>query len=200
MRFAWILAALAAVTAPPDLRVTVTPSSPDTGTMHYSERMTLSIGDAKPLVIERELTPIPGPHFPTSNNRFLLLGWSSTGAGMESLHAMILRNDKQQVVMDQELIVTTDRPSAVLLVRRSANGIRVGVPEPSREFVHNAEDWSLSMKCGTLDLEQMRALKFEVVRAEKNDVIYAPPFHQAPAPKRVAWINLECGGTSRRFQ
>lgn len=196
--FAAILAASHAIAAPapPDLHVTAIGPDGHTGTMHYVERPQIAIGDAAPLVIRDEITPIPGPHFRLPDGRFVLLGWSSTGAGMESLHAMLLRVRDRQVVRDQELIMTSDRPSAVLLIRRDEDGIRIGIPEPSHQFIHSGDEWSLSAgeNCKPLDLSQIYKLTYVNVRPKAHDFVYAPPFMATPSPRRVTWIDITKNG------
>jgi hypothetical protein len=188
----WGGRAIAAPAPPPELRVTAVIPDGQTGTMHYAERLQIAIGDAGPLTIHDELTPIPGPHYRLPDGRFVLLGWSSTGAGMESLHAMLLRVRDRQVVRDQELIVTSDRPSAVLLIRREEDGIRIGIPEPSHQFIHSGDEWSLSAgeHCEPLDLSQIYKLTYVNVRPKAHDFVYAPPFMATPPPRRVTWIEI----------
>ena len=115
---------------------------------------------------------------------------------MESLHAMLLRVRDHKVVRDQELIMTSDRPSAVLLIRREEDGIRIGIPEPSHQFIHGGDEWSLSAgdHCEALDLPQIYKLTYVNVRPKAHDVVYAPPFMATPPPRRVTWIDITKNG------
>ena len=172
------------------LRVDMVPRDETTGTTHHAEKLTLSIGDATPLVLENE-PPLPGPSFQLADGRFLLLGWSSYGAGMQSIHAFVFGVRNGEVVLDRELVVTTDRVNAGVVVR----GARIGIPEPPRDFVHNAEDWAVSHghACPVFDLAGMRELDYEPFVKRKGDVFYKPPKQDAPFPAQVSWVDVVDG-------
>lgn len=76
--------------APADLKVTATFLDEPTGTMHYASTVTVAFGDASSLILEGEMLSTPGPHFQLSASRFLLLGWTSPGSGMEAMHALLI--------------------------------------------------------------------------------------------------------------
>jgi hypothetical protein len=193
-RLPLILAVLliACRSAEPPAFLSVNVELPDetTGTWHYAEKLTIAIGGAKPLVLEGASTPLPGSQFRLGGDRFLLLGWSSTGAGMQSLHALVVGVRNGAVVVDQQLELLTDRVSAGLLVRSEKNRVRIGVPEPPRDFVHHPDDWLLRVRDEELDLDAVRALRYESVEARETDQLYAPPRGGKAMPGRVAWIEV----------
>ena len=186
-----ILALLIAVrAAASDLTVTADLPEEPTGTMHYALRVTVAVGDATPLVLEGPTLPIPGPHFRLRDSRFLLLGWSSGGAGMQTMHALLISVRRGAVVLDDEMTVTTDRSSAGLLVRAGPRSARIGLPQPPADYPFNPEEWFLNLGKQSLDLQHMRELKFATVQSQKGDLFFngfSPP---AAMPKRVAWIDV----------
>ncbi len=68
--------------------------------------------------------------------------------------------------------MTSDRPSAVLLIRREEDGIRIGIPEPSHQSIHSGDEWWLSAgdHCEPLDLPQIYRLAYVDVRPKAHDV------------------------------
>lgn len=186
---------------PPDLDVRVVHPAEATGTMHFAERITLRVGSARPLVLDENwpgLLPIPGPHLPLAGGRFVLLGWSSTGAGMQTLHALSVAVRDGAVTLTGHLTLTTDRPSSTWVVRRTPAGVlRVGIAEPEA-IVHDPDGWSLrtgAAEGGSFGLEDLRDLAFEDVTPEPGDLVYAPPFQRRPHPGRVAWAEVAGAGT-----
>jgi len=190
-----LMALFAGAAAPSDLKVTAKYPEKPTGTMHYAEAITLAVGDAKPLVLDGEMLPIPGPHLRLADSRFLLLGWSSPGSGMQSMHVLLIAVRDAAVVVDGQMVVMTDRPSAGLLVRVTPRSARIGLPQPPSDFVHDEEEWFLNLGGGrSLNLEQMRKLVFARVHPRKDDLFYNEPVSAAPMPKRVAWIDVTPNG------
>ena len=166
------------------------------GTMHYAESLTLSIGSARPLRLTDSLLPIPGPSFALPGSRFLLLGWSSTGSGMQSIHAFLLGVRKGAVKRLAVVRLHTDRMDSALLVRRDAHGsLALGLPEPPSRFLHNEDEWYLAVSGRQqLGLDALRDLAFEEVTCRPDDRVYSPPFERAPCPARVSWITVTADG------
>jgi hypothetical protein len=183
--------------APPDLRVEARLPQESTGTMHFADKLTLRIGTAKPLVL-KNLVPIPGPHLRLGESTFLLLGWSSGGAGMQTLHALSLAVRGRAVTFVEQMTLDTDRTSSMLVVRSGEGGpARLGVPEPPAGLAYEASEWALRTvpdDDARLDLDGILGLSFEVVTGQPGDVCYSPPFDKRPLPKRVAWISVSPSG------
>ena len=189
-----VLAATGISSVEPDLTVEARYPREPTGTMHYALALTFSIPGARPLHLESDCClPIPGPHFRIAATRFVLLGWSSGGSGMQSLHVLSLGIRNGAVALNQELVLTTDRMNAGLLVRpNGTGGIAIGLLRPPADFVHNPEDWSLGLGDESeepLGLEQLRGLPFKPVARMPGDVFYNPPLGLCPFPEYVAWIS-----------
>jgi hypothetical protein len=181
---------------PPPLKVSATYPQESTGTMHYAERVEISLGSLKPLVFEGGEdfgVTIPGPWYRLDDDSFVLLGWSSGGSGMQSLHAMLIEVRGKALVAGEELELLTDRPSAGLVVRHAGPGnLELGVVEPG-EFLHDEEIWSYAVGDRILDADGIRKLRYEEYHARENDKVYAPPFGKLPKG-RIAWITVTAGG------
>ncbi len=186
--------------APADLEVRAKFPDEPTGTMHYAEAITLAIGNATPLVLEgRPMLPIPGPHFRLANSRFLLLGWSSIGSGMQTMHVLLISVRHSDVVLDRELTVMTDRGSAGLLIRLGKHSARIGFPQPPSDFVHDEDEWFLNLGTGeSLDLQHMRRLLFARVNHQKGDLFYNGSTSPPSMLTRVAWIDVTANGFALR--
>ena len=112
---------------------------------------------------------------------------------MQNVHAMLIGVRRGEVILDDELIATTDRASAGLLVRIAPRAV-IGFPEPPKDFVHDGDEWLLIAGMAKIHLAQMRALKFETVRPLPGDVFFNGFQPPPPAPRRVAWIAIAARG------
>src|SRR5947207_4995147 len=173
----------------------------DTGTTHFVEMLTLSITSARPLRVPGSFLPIPGPSFQLPDARFILLGWSSPGSGMQSMHALLVGVRAGSVTLFDQLIYFTDRPNAAFLVRIEPDGsVLIGIPEPS-DFRHYEDEWSLQYGLRgrhRLLIDSIRKLSFERVASRSNDIFYAPPTNAAPRTARVAWVHVTNTGFAMR--
>src|SRR6476620_9272731 len=94
-----------------------------TGTTHYADELRLSAGASAALVLKTDpgggkLIPVPGPQYPVDDTHVLLLGWSSHGGGMQTIHALLLRVENDTVTLQRELMLTMARNASALIVRR----------------------------------------------------------------------------------
>jgi hypothetical protein len=194
-----VLTAATGQTAKPALTVQATYPEGRTGTMHFAETLTLSIGESRPLRVHapRFYLPIPGPSFRLPDGRFVLLGWSSTGSGMETMHALLVGEHAGAVTLFDHLIYDTDRNHAALLVRTEPDGsVLIGVPEPL-DRLHDEEEWSLEYgiaRTHQMRISAIRKLSFQAVTSRSNDVFYAPPTNGTPRTARVAWVHVRKTG------
>ncbi len=186
--------------AAPILKVeTVWPEG--TGTSHYVDELRLSMGASAPLVLRIQpggkLIPLPGPQYPIDDSHVLLLGWSSYGGGMQTIHALLVHLADGNVTLQRELMLTTARTASVLIVRRNGpNEIRLGVGEPAAR-PHDETDWLLAFgpdRDQRLDIAQIRKLAFAAALRREADALYAPPFQNARFPARVAWLSVSANG------
>lgn len=199
-----ITLAAVAQTVKPALTVQATYPEGSTGTMHYAETLTLSIAGSRPLhvpgsdISRGSYLPIPGPSFRLPDGRFILLGWSSSGSGMQTMHVLLIGDRGGAVTLLDHLAYQTDRFHAALLVRTRPDGsVVIGVPEPSPGFLHDEDEWTFQY--GVLRTHQMRIgairkLSFEPVTSQSSDVFYAPPTNGTPRTARVAWVHVTKSG------
>jgi hypothetical protein len=154
---------------PLDVRVE---AQDDTGTMHYADRLVIrGPGSPAPLVLRTELepgvlVPLVTRQVPLDPENTVLLGWSSTGGGMQTEHALLVRARPGAVpaVVD-ELALTTDRAAPPLVVDAAAGrGVRIGVVDSFGGELHEPSDWKLHLADHTLDLAALRGLPFDKAR------------------------------------
>jgi hypothetical protein len=158
----------------------------ETGQYHYVDELRLSVGSSAPAVLRTslegdDLAPIPGPQYPLGDNHVLLLGWSSTGGGAETLHAMVFEIAPAGVQLRRHLTMTRDRWSSLLVVRRVAPAeVLLGFLEPPGGPARSEEDdYSLVLgpdRGDRLSWPRVRKLAYAVSEPLDNDYYYAPPF------------------------
>lgn len=113
------------------LSVSSTFSGEETGTMHYAERVALRVGSGTQLVLLTDveagtLAPIV-EHAHDIGGAFLVMGWSSTGAGMQTNSALIVdaRGCASPRLVSRLDVLSSRARAGVLL---GADGASVGVP------------------------------------------------------------------------
>ena len=173
-----------------------------TGTMHFSEELRLTVGDSAGLTLRTsvatgKLIPIPGPQYRVDASHVLLLGWSSYGGGMQTVHAMLVEVENGSVKLHRELALTAERGFASLIVRRNgANEILLGIGEPSSRMF-DEHDWLLVLGPAAeerLDIARIRKLPFVGDEKRADDVFYALPSGNTPFPRRIAWFSVSASG------
>jgi hypothetical protein len=172
-----------------------------TGTTHYAVEMRLSTARSEPLVLKTQpgskLIPVPGPQYPIDDSHVLLLGWSSYGGGMQTLHALLVQVENGSVKLQRELTLTAARMASPLIVRRDGlNGLLLGVGEPGPRLF-NEGDWLLVLGPGKedqLNIGAIRKLAFVSEAKRDADELYAPPFQNARFPARVTWLSVSANG------
>jgi len=170
----------------------------DQGTTHFAEELIIAAGSAEAFHITGEDVPIPGPSFRLAGSRYVLLGWSSVGGGLQSIHAYLLAVQDGKLKRLASLKYQTDRANAGILVRRTADGsVQLGLPEPPTQ-IHEPFEWSLSLGADTtvLRIGEIRRLTYEDAAPVKGDLLYSPPFEGAKVqgPSRVSWISITPNG------
>jgi hypothetical protein len=171
------------------------------GTMHFVDELRLSVGSSAPLILKPEpggkLIPVPGPQYRIDDSHILLLGWSSYGGGMQTIHALLVQVDNGTVTLQRELMLTAARTASALIVRRDGlSEIRLGVGEPAGRLL-SERDWLLVFGPNSdqrLDMAQIRKLSFAAEAKREADTLYAPPFQNARFPARVTWLSVSASG------
>jgi hypothetical protein len=179
----------------------------DTGTMHYAERVTIADATGTPLVLTlpddaiekgKELLPLFSSRIlRAGSNRFVIIGWSSTGAGMQTMHAWTFRTASGQApaIIDR-LALTTDRASAGLVIDARSDAVRIGIPWTFDGSLHDADEWKLKVGGQTKKLADVRALEF-TSESGTLDTYRAPFAGSAFVDTRVAWFRADASGFRR---
>ena len=152
--------------------------------MHFVDELRLSAGASAPLVLKTDpggkLIPIPGPQFQVDDTHMLLLGWSSYGGGMQTIHALLVQVDNGNVTLQRELMLTAARTASALIVRRDGpNQIRLGIGEPAARML-SERDWLLVFGPDSdqrLDIAQIRSTRIVAIfrnRAGRSDTAARP--------------------------
>ena len=89
--------------------------------------------------------------------RWIVLGWSSYGEGMEHEHAWLIEDTATGPTIVDSLVWMTDRAHAGFRVDTSTLRVGVPVPPPSDEL-HNGSDWYLRHGNQHLWLAEVRQL------------------------------------------
>jgi hypothetical protein len=179
------------VAGPHGLEVTYTWES-ETGTWHTADHVTIALAGAK---VERDandergiLVPLFAKAFDAGTNRWVLLGWSSTGSGMQTQSAWIVKRVGKKLQISDELDWTTDRGHPGLAFEGEGAKLRVGIlkPPPTDDEAHDAGSWSLDFGGKAHDLDRIRKLRF----VAGTPSLYAPPFDETKCPCKIAWLGI----------
>ncbi len=168
------------------------------GTMHFAKRVTLRGPSSTALSIvtrddalekDCELVPLFDREIalPARPLAVVLLGWSSTGSGMETVHAWIVRAGRGAPEIVAKLAWTTDRSSAGFFMDLSQS-VRLGLPWTFDGPMHDPSEWRLDTGARRLALDDVKKLPFEPTTTPLS--AYRPPFGIAAwhVGTSVAWL------------
>lgn len=146
-----------------------------------------------------ETLPLIDQIYKAGKSRWVVLGWSSYGEGMQTEHAWLIDATSQPRIVDK-LEWTTDRRHAGLAIDLAP--LRIGIPLPRApaddDKLHDELDWQLVHAKRSLTLDQVAKLPatethIMAVRA------YTPPFHRSASEAewsgRFVWFDA-----GKRFQ
>jgi len=179
------------VAGPHGLEITYTWEH-DTGTYHFASHAKIALGAA---TLERvsdieqgTLVPLCEKAFDAGPDRWILLGWSSTGSGMQMQSAWLVKKIGRTLKVTDELDWTTDRAHPGLAFEGSGTLLRVGIPQPpaADDDAHDAGEWSLDTHGVKRGMDAVRKLRFVAA----SPPLYAPPFDETKCPCRIAWIGI----------
>ena len=177
----------------PDLRIETEFPADDTGTMHYAKRVKFSAENAV-LKIETDveagcLAPIVVRHLQVAKDTWLIIGWTSSGGGMETYYAWLLRTHGKQIKIEDRLDYTCERAQLGLLLRQQDDEWQVGIVAPPVNPGH-ADEWKLGTKSGTQDMAYISKLAYIPVAVNDKMFIRTHYFQQPnESAQRVAWFN-----------
>jgi len=180
-----------------------------TGSTHVADALTittprgkLAFASADPDDLETEggeTVPLIEEIHNAGRDRWLLLGWSSYGEGMQTEHAWLVDGSAAPRIVDK-LEWTTDRRHAGLALDPGTK-LRIGIPVPKRtatrddeSALHAEDDWRLAHGKQTWSLQQLWKL-----RASEAHLLtvqaYTPPFKASASEQgwsgRFVWFSVE---------
>jgi hypothetical protein len=122
-------------------------------------------------------------------SRWVVLGWSSLGEGMQTELAWLIEERRGPQILDT-LAWTTDRGHAGVAVESSGNLVRIGIPLPQprdndgKPDLHNAGGWELVHGKQRLSLEEVERLQGSEENVMSLRGYYDPPFQVEPSRRR----------------
>jgi len=157
-----------------------------TGTYHWATK--LDIHTAKATLIREQPDLEGSPQLPLIDKaiaidpkRWLLVGWSSYGEGMETMVAWIVAANGVQLRVTDELYWTSDRSHSGFAIEDDKGKIRIGIPEAPGE-AHNRGDWELHIGKKPVVFEKLKY-------AKATTKLFAPPMDEArDLTAKIAWI------------
>ncbi len=154
-----------------------------------------------------ETLPLIEEIYSVGKDRWVLLGWSSYGEGMQTEHAWLVEGSAAPRVVDK-LEWTTDRTHAGLALIPGKQKLRIGIPLPKvtardedgDRGLHAESDWQLAHGAKTWSLAQVSKL-----RASNANLMtvqpYTPPFNASASEQRwsgrFVWFAVEKGFVRR---
>lgn len=169
----------------PDVEVSWSHS---TGTTHFADRVRIRDRAGAELLIEtpedafqhgRPLAPLLEVARRVQGARTLLLGWSSTGGGTQTYHALVVTNVAPQIVGELTWTDTRGGPGI------AASGTSIGVPEPS------GSETELVVRGVHEGREALARLSYAPPPADAT--FYAAPFRHDDARSRATrftWFDI----------
>jgi hypothetical protein len=182
-----------------------------TGTTHVAEQLTLVaaggtldlVADEQGLVehvpmLHEQPLPLVDHVLAAGTSRWIVLGWSSYGGGMQSEHVWLVEDGKSGPQIVDSIMWTTTRRAAGVAVDASA-APRIGVPLPNG---HVDDDWQLQHGDRTLAVSELHELPAHDMKLAAIARYYTPPLHLSPAEQgwtgRFVWFQAGAHGLEAR--
>lgn len=168
------------------LHVSTTAPEGETGTMHYAERVVLSVGPGAPVELTTDveagtLAPIVERAIDLGG-AYLVLGWSSWGGGTQTNTALIVEGGRcGGLTLVDRLDVVSSRSTAGLLVDPSAPAI--GIPARTR----SDPELAVTLDARPLPIDGAASV---VPGAEW----FAPPMGTAEGDVEAVWLTVSAAG------
>jgi hypothetical protein len=163
-----------------------------TGTWHSADRIVVESKHGKRVIEAEADVPMPLVEkvIDGGRGRWLLLGWSSYGSGMQTEHAWLVVDDKTGPRIANKLEWTSDRSHAGLAV--DAKQLRIGVPVPNKtDALHDPDDWHLTADDREISLSDVQKLRSSPTPLDRLPGAYTPPHDTKPTQRgwtgRFVW-------------
>lgn len=169
-----------------------------TGTMHLASELAITTARGTlrleaPDAEDGEALPLIEKIYKTGVDRWVLLGWSSYGEGMQTEHAWLVDGSGEPRIVDR-LAWTTDRAHAGVVIDRDPK-LHIGIPLPAQgEALHDDEGWALVHDARTYGLAEVMKLP-----STPGDLLavraYTPPFGESASERgwngRFVWFAVD---------
>jgi hypothetical protein len=162
-----------------------------TGNSHYATRLELHTATAKLVREAQDLEdsptlPLVDKVIAVDPHRWVVIGWSSYGEGMQTMTAWIVIEAKRKLRVTDEMEWTSDRSHAGLAIEDANGKLRLGVSKlpasKGDDAPHNPGDWELQIGKKKIDLAK---LTFTTAATR----IYQPPYDDLrDATGPFAWV------------
>jgi hypothetical protein len=156
------------------------------GTLHYAEADFVQDGASDAL--HAEALPLVDRIITIAPDRWIVLGWSTPGEGMQAVHAWLVDDTATGPKVVDSLLWMTDREHAGFVLDSATH--RVGIPLPDSSSLHVPELWYLR--------HDGQQLAFDAVQKQRTQLAqlaeyYGPPTSDSPAQRhwssRVLWFD-----------
>ncbi|HEY4175314.1 MAG TPA: hypothetical protein VGM90_00710 [Kofleriaceae bacterium] len=168
----------------------------DTGTTHVATHLEITAPHGKLDLAskgdeDQDPLPLIERILPAGDQRWVLLGWTSPGEGMQTEHAWLVDGTKTLQIVDK-LAWTTDRAHAGIAVDPTRSPPEIGIPlprlgkDPDDDGLHNATAWELGYGSKHLTLAAVKKLPATTVKLATLPAYYTPPAQDVPT--KGAWV------------
>lgn len=159
------------------------------GTQHFAGPTVFS-RQRKSVTLADDFSPLIEAQLRLSPHAWLVLGWSSGGAGMMGIELLVVREGEQLTIVDRLSWLTARSLSGVFL-QKTPTGWRVGLPElqPLTDFYDQTlTHGKLRVTVGP---ELHRVLRFDEVKPDQPLWAYHPPSDDSVAVTgKVGWVEV----------
>ena len=157
-----------------------------TGTYHSATKLDLHTAKAtlvreQPDIEKLPVLPLIEKAVAIDPNHWVMIGWSSTGGGMETMVAWIVAASGKKLRVTDELYWTSDRAHAGLAIEDDKGKLRIGIPEMPKEGAHEPGEWALQV--GNKNVAFAK-LKYKAASTK----LFDPPMEEREVTGKVAWF------------
>jgi len=152
-----------------------------TGNYHFATHLDLHTATAK-LVRDGDgfesspQLPLVEKVIAVDTQRWVVIGWSSYGEGMQTMAAWIVVANKKKLRVTDEVYWTSDRSHAGFVIEDANGKLRLGIPKQTvskgdddEDAPHNPADWELRIGNKTIAFAKLHY-------AIATTKLFAPPF------------------------
>lgn len=162
--------------------------SQSAGTQHFAGPTVFS-RQRKSVTLADDFSPLIDGQLRLGEHAWLVLGWSSGGAGMMRIELLVVREAERLSIVDRLGWLTTRAESGVYL-QQTASGWRVGLPElqPLVDFYDQTlTHGKVRVNVGP---ELRRVLRFDVTPDEHLWAYHPPYYDGLTVAGKVGWVEV----------